>query len=221
MPTYEIRFLKDDDTYAKVLVEAFADDSAASDFVRQHYRRKMLEIWQGERCVSRRVSGAHDARLKGIYRSSCRYPALSAYSVAGLEKNYGPLAFEDFERLGQAASAMFTSFRLGMAKHPVWIRAQDHPAAPPTVPAIRVSFHPSVRESGQWLGSTVISIFCRSTDEAIVEDILDAAAAAVVAAHRPEAGFKSIDDQLHLQPMWPHGDQLTAHITCRWTIADA
>lgn len=219
MPTYDIRFLKPDDSCAEsVISHDFASDAEVSDFVRAHYGRKALEVWQGKRRVTRRVSGAHDARAKGVWPQSCRYAALSQWSLQGCERRYGPLPFAEFERLGQASQSVLKALQAGLSRHPVWIRAQDHPAAPPTTPSIRVSFHPAHRAADQWVGHTALGVFAAAQDgPAIVEDLVDAASSVLTACHLtvPELTAQAPSRP---KPIVTVGAQISGGLDCEWSL---
>ncbi len=219
MPTYQVRFLRPDDSYAKAALEQdFASDADVCDYVRSHHGQKALEVWEGERLVTRRVSAAHDARLRGWYRRSCRYPAIQDGALDELERRYGPMPYPEFERLGLTSQLIFEAFKAAMAEHPVWIRANGHPAAPPTIASVRVSFHPTRRDDDQWIGWTTASVFSSSRDEeAIVEDVMRAAQAAMMTAHLhcPNVATAAADRQ---RPVLRHGVTISGHFDVDWAI---
>jgi hypothetical protein len=220
MPTYAIRFLKPDDTYAKAVIsQEFTSDAEVSDFARQHYGQKALEIWEGDRRVVRRVSGAHEARAKGIWPQCCRYPAPSTWSLQSHDRTSGELPFSEFEQLCQASQAIFQTLKLEMARHPIWIRAQAHPAAPPNLAWIRMSFHPSRRDPDGWVGWTTLSVFSPAGDGAsIVDDVVDAATTAVRKAHAACPGMTGGDEGPRPKPVLDRGGQITGGLDESWFL---
>lgn len=222
MPTYSIRFLKPDDSYAKaVIVDDFANDAAVSEYVRASYGQKALEIWEGKRRVARRVSGAHEARAKGLWPQSCRYPALSVWSPASFERRGAVLPFGEFEMLGRASQSVFDGVKAGLAQHPVWVRAVAHPAAPPRVPSVRLSFHPARRDADQWVGWTTLSVFAPADDgPAIVEDIVGAATEALTRAHDACRGMAA-SKNLKIKPLLTVGVTMSGGLDGDWSLAPA
>jgi hypothetical protein len=127
MPLYEIRFLRSDDSYTRTLEQEFESDAAARSFQVQHYPQKATELWCADRRVNRRVSPAHDARIRGAYPSTWRYPGLSG--VQSIERRLKrDLSYGEFQMLGEASRVIVGTLRESMAKHNVLVVAANEKA---------------------------------------------------------------------------------------------
>lgn len=94
-----------------------------------------------------------------------------------------------------------------------------HPPAPPTIPSLRVSFHPVRRDPEHWLGWTTVSVFSPLRDgDAIVDDVLDAAELAMLDAHRQCANVAAIGSDCRRKGILTYGVTTSGHLDVEWTI---
>ena len=193
MATYQFRFLRPDDSYVKKVRECeFASDREAQLFVLETYPQRAIEIWSGKRLVLRRVSPGHEARLRGWYRRSCRYPAMSNSQLERLDRDFGEMPFADFEMLGRYSQSVFNELRAQLASHSIWIRAASYLPAPPAVDQhIRFSFSIIGSIANRWHGTSNCTVWSRERDgRDVFDDVMDAAPAALSVAHT-KAGIET------------------------------
>lgn len=179
MASYEIRFVRPDNSYAKKTLECeFESDSEAWHFLVQTYPQRATETWSGSRLVFRRVSPAHDARLRGHYPKVCRFPTISIHQLEKAEADFGEISDPLFDEFGRCSLEIFYDLRETMAIHQVWVRATGHPEAPPTVhQRMGFIFWLQHKDAAGWHGVGECSIRSREIDgPEVVNDILDAAA---------------------------------------------
>lgn len=179
MPTYNVRFLRPDDSFGKSVDVELESDAACWGYLVENYPRKPCEIWSGDRLVVRRVSPAHDYRLRrnfSFVRVFSVEGLVDVGSLAGILAAHGYLPKEDFYHLERVASLIFARVRNILAPHQVWVRAIGDPLAPAVVDRsadFSFSLHTDAPD-GYWSGYAKVSIESRERDgPEILNDLMD------------------------------------------------
>lgn len=221
MPEYEFRFLKRDGSYAKARDRCWLDsNNAAWSYAVEHYRQKPLEIWCADKLISRRVSPAFEARLKGSYPRSSLFPAISIHELESIEKAGEIIPYREFETLGRISMAVFSDLCLEAQQHRVWVHATHHPQPMPAIPQrLRFSFLIG-REPHGWRGLANLSLLSRHCDGPdIVGDLIDCFGSCLglslqrmgLAGHR----------QSTQRPVAPVGADYHSSVSLPWTLKPA
>lgn len=179
MPEYMIKLLRRDDSVRREFVVILDDENECGTYLVENHGQTPAEVWlEGER-IMRRVSPAHDLRSKGYRQDRTvvgpTVPSLiNRWSLHQFEQKHGLIGSKERNRLETAASCEFQRLRETFSKHPVWVRADTYPLAPPSVDQhVRFSFGISRWEGGEWEGWIIIDANSRERDgEAILADMV-------------------------------------------------
>lgn len=146
----------------------------------ENYPQKPCEVWLGDRRVVRRVSPAHDRRLKNSnsisnFLITANDPFISEWSLYNIVKRSGFIPDSEFRIFRESAEIIYSHLVQRFSRHPIWLRGENHPAAPAVVDQIiTFSFHPSGDyPAGAWYGGALAQAWSRANDGPdILQDIV-------------------------------------------------
>lgn len=184
MTSYQLRFIRPDDTFKKSLELEFGSEKEARDFVVESYPQRATELWSNGRRVSRRTSPRHEERLRGFFPRVSRFPVLHDSEFRKLEQRHGLIAYSDFELIGSTAMQVYRELGKRLLRHGVWYRAFYYPLPPPSAAQhAYFSFGISEQYANEWVGFANCGIYSHSRDgPAILDDLITAAAAGLIEA---------------------------------------